>query len=523
MTRWQPVIYRDWRGGRNDSAHLLALRDNELAEIENFYVARDAHLKKRAGYDTVYDTSFQSSAVAHGLQQVRIGTTRYLITTYGTAIHKDNTGAITGTASLTAGQDKPVVMTVFQGLLIGTQSDTTVGINAPFAWNGSGNAAALTTSPPSLAVALATFKNRVVMGNVTFGGTAYPESVVWSKVGTSTTWPTNQLNGVYPGTGKYITKHLNFFTGSSDSDGELLLIFKDTGLFYMRHVVSSGAGGLSTSFAFGMIDKENGCPSPHGAIVVDRIAYWASYNGFYMMGPDLIPIFIGGPLSELWKKVPKNRVPHIKVEYLKDLSQLWFSVSVASTAGGSQSSNNRILVFDTQFKRWVGVYTNISANAMAEFVDSSNNRWLYTGDYANYLIYKQNFGNDDDGTGIQGRIKSGFYDLGNKSSVKSLRAVLLLLASETDKQGSIYITLFNVNRRQSVTVSIESMGAILDNFELDFDTLGGEDYSQAWERIGGDARYAQIEIVTPKNSTPMDIYGYGFFHVLKRTTPGTTL
>src|SRR3990167_670598 len=132
-SRQIPVIYRGWEGGVSDVRNLLALRDNELADIRNFYVARDGHVRRRAGQDAVYASSFQSSEPAHGLAQVRLGGTRYLVTTYGTAIQKDNTGAITGTASLTAGPGQPGGMTVFPALLVGCPSDVTAGINAPLA------------------------------------------------------------------------------------------------------------------------------------------------------------------------------------------------------------------------------------------------------------------------------------------------------------------------------------------------------------------------------------------------------
>ena len=118
-TRWTPVIYRGWQGGINDSKNLLAISPNELADSRNFYVARDGHLRRRLGQAAVYADSFQASAVAHGLFQARLGNVLYLVTTYGTAITKDNNGtAITGTASLTAGADKPVSFAVFKDLLV---------------------------------------------------------------------------------------------------------------------------------------------------------------------------------------------------------------------------------------------------------------------------------------------------------------------------------------------------------------------------------------------------------------------
>ena len=517
---------RGWQGGINDSKNLLALAPNELAEARNFYVARDGHLRRRAGQDGVYAT-FQSSAVAHGLFQARLGNVLYLVTTYGTAIHKDDTGAITGTASLTAGANKPVSFAVFKDLLIGCQSDNAtqnafVGINAPFAWNGSGNAAALTTSPPSLAVSVATFKNRLFFWNCTFGGTAYPESVVWSLFNTATTWPTNQIAGVYPGTGRYGTALKPFFRAVDGGDGEVLLAFKDTGTFYIYH---NPSGSGASAFGIGRISDSIGCPAPQGVVEAGGVVYWPSYGGFYRMGPDMVVgprSYIGGPIEQLWKRVPRNRIPFIRGANLEDLQQVWFSASVASTEGGTQATNNRIFVYDTYFQKWVGVYDNILANCMAQVIDSSLIRHIYTTDYANYLIYKQNTGLDDDGTGFASWIKTGYMGLGSPGAMKGLRHAVLELGSETDKAGTLFTTLYNITSSQSSAVSVGTTGVPLDEFTLDRDTLAGPDYSQWVGKIGGRARYVQAELRFSANAVAFDLYGLGYYILPTRSLPGIT-
>jgi len=516
-----PVLYHSWAGGRNDSKSLLALNRNELAEISNFYVAQDGHLKKRAGFSKVYATTPIGSTVAHGMIQTRIGTTRYLITTAGAEIYKNDDGAITGTASLTAGADKPVVMVTFNDLLIGTQSDTTVGINAPFAWSGTGNAAALTTSPPSLAVTVAAFKNRLVFGNVTFGGTAYPNGIVFSKVNTATTYPTNQIILAYPGTGKYIASFLNFAADVSESDKEVLLVFQDSGLCMLRHQVLT-VGDLTTAFVLDAIPDAGGCPAPLGPIAADGFAYWPSYRGFYYMGTDLKPVYIGRPLETFWSTVPKNRIPHIKSVHLQDLGHIWFSVSGAGSVGGTQATNNKVCVWSTVFRRWVGIYSGILANVMCEFIDSNLNRYVYSSDYANYLIYKQNTGTSDgvSTTGIQASFKTGFMDLGNPNIQKSFRKFILELGTDALKQYQVNISLYNVTGAQALALESGEAGVLLDSFMLDSDSLAGPEYGQVWARIGGKARYAQVELVTAANTQDLDIYGLGFYVVPRRATAG---
>ena len=516
-----PVLYHSWAGGRNDSKSLLALNRNELAEISNFFVAQDGHLKKRAGFSKVYDTTPIASNIAHGMIQTRIGTTRYLVTTAGTAIYKDDSGTITGTATLTAGADKPVVMATFKDLLIGCQSDTTVGLNAPFAWSGSGNAAALTTSPPSLAVTVSPFKNRVVFGNVTFGGTAYPEAIVFPKVNTATTWPTNQIIQIYPGTGRYIAASLPFAADMSESDKEVLLIWKDNGLFMLRHRVLS-VGALTSAFVQDAIPDAGGCPAPLGPIAVDNIAYWPSYRGFYMMGPDLQPQYIGRPLEVFWTTVPKNRIPHIKSAYLQDLGQIWFTISGAGSAGGTQTTNNKICVWSTVFRRWVGIHSGINANVMCEFQDSNLNRYVYSSDYTDFLIYKQNTGTSDgvSTTGIAASFKTGFLDLGNPGTQKSFRKFILELGTDAVKQYQVNITLYNVTGAQGLALESGEAGVVLDQFMLDTDLLAGPEYGQVWARIGGKARYAQVELVTQANTQDLDVYGLGFYIVPRRASAG---
>lgn len=509
-----PIIYKEWNGGYNDAKNLLALKRNELADIRNFFVARDGHLKKRGGQAKVYATSFFSSSVAHGLYAGRIGTTRYLWSTAGTKLFHGNNNDITGTATIVDSKDKPVVMVTFKDLLIGAQNDTTVGLGAPFSWSGASTAAALAGTPPSLTVAICPFKNRLFMGNVTFGAVAYPEAVVYSALESAISWPTNQIAQIYPGTGKFITAFLPYSVGTQDQD-DLLLIFKDTGLFYARHQLL-GTGNLISAFTFHTISERVGCPAPLGVVEVDRVAYWPSYRGFYAMGPDLIPRYIGGPLETFWATVPKNRIPHIKVAYYEKFGQVWFFVS----AGTSQTTNNRVCVWDVFLKRWVGIYDSINANVATIFIDSNLNRLVYTSDYTNYLIYEQDNGASDNGSGFIGRFKTGLLDLDNPRVLKSLRRILLELATESDKRFSAYLTLFNYDMTQSNSVQVSTSGAILDSFNLDVDMLGGSDYSQVWFRVGGQARYAQLEIVTPQEANAFDCYGIAFFAVPVRSGPG---
>ncbi len=527
-TRQVPVLLRGWEGGYNDSKNLLSLRPNELADIYNFYVARDGHAKRRAGQAAVYASSFQSSNVAHGLQQVRLGGVQYLITTAGAVIYYDNGTVITGTAALTAGADKPVSMAVFQGLLIGCQSDNTtnnrfLGINAPFAWNGTGTAAALTTTPPTRGVAVATFKNRVFFWNVTFGGTVYPESVVWSLFNTATTWPTNQIFGIYEGTGGYGTALKRFFRATDGSDGEVLLAFKDTGLFY---IYQNPNGFGASAFGVGVISGSIGCPAPQGVVEAGGIVVWPSYGGFYKMDASMVldprRNYIGGPIEQLWSRVPKNRIPFIKGAYLEDLQQIWFSVSVAATVGGAQTTNNTVLVWDAYFQRWVGVYQGINANVMAQVIDSNLNRWIYAGDYANYLIYKQNTGTDDAGTGFESWIKTGYWDLGSPNQMKDFRQNVLELGTDTAKVGTFYTTLYNLTSTRSASVSVGTTGVPLDQFTLDVDMLAGSDYGQWLGRIGGQARYAQAQLKLPRGSTAFDLYGLGYYVVPRRSLPGSS-
>lgn len=519
-TRFTPVLYRGWGGGLNDSKNLLTLRENELSDIRNFYVARDGHLKRRAGQNGVYAT-FTGGDVVHGLHQTRIDSTRYLLTTAGTKLYRDNGTDITGTAVITAGQNNPVKMVTFKNTVIGVQSDTTAGINKPFKWTGSGNAALLDASgnPPSRAVAIAPWKQRLFFGNVTYEGTVYQDGVIWTEFDTIDRIIGQDIKRLDAGSGQYTTSFLRLGRGP-EPDLDVMLIFQDRSLHYSQHRSIGGDPIINSAFTFGNISDSVGCPAPLGPVEVDGVAYWPSYRGFYRMGPDLViddRNYIGKTIEIFWDTIPRNRIPHIKGDYLEDLGQIWWAVS----SGTGQTTNNRVVVFDTVFQRFVGIHDGINANVMTAIIDANLNRKLYTSDYSNQIIYEQNNGLDDDGTGFTAYLKTGYLDLRSPGVMKSFRKVLMELGTDTEKLGSVYTYLYNLSGTQVQSLSVGTAGTPLDQFQLDVDFLVGSDYSQFSGRASGRARYVQLEYRTTQQKA-FDCYGLGYYVMGRRSGPGVT-
>jgi hypothetical protein len=120
----------------------------------------------------------------HATPQLAMVFTTDKIRTYDGSSFSDITGAATVTCDTTNRVHSDALHTT-----TGTKFYFTEGNNNVRVWTGSGNIAAIGGSPQfSKARCLATFGDRIIVGNTTESGTDYPQRIRWSKVNDGENW-----------------------------------------------------------------------------------------------------------------------------------------------------------------------------------------------------------------------------------------------------------------------------------------------------------------------------------------------
>lgn len=192
-----------------------------------------------------------------GTDHTLIGTTAGFLSFDGTNWSSITGGALTGTA------DNHVRFAVF--ILAG--STTVIAVNdvdATQSYTGVGNFAALAGSPPIAKCATVAFQ-RVILGNVTVGGTRYGSSLWPSGFQTPTSWNSADIVNL-PDTGDTIVEV------KSLSD-QVFVIYKDRSQW-----VGIGAGNLFP-FIFELKDRQVGPVSPAVVVQAEDNHYYIGQDG----------------------------------------------------------------------------------------------------------------------------------------------------------------------------------------------------------------------------------------------------
>ena len=177
----------NFSGGLNSNELSSQIKDNEASDAQNV-VYFDGGIKKVPGF-TRYSSQIGGSGATgrvtgiHDFQQ-RDGT-QFLVVTIADAIYNFTSAPGTDiTGGLTVNDALHTFIT-FNDKLIGTNYT-----DAPWIWDGTGNAAALGGGPPDQAKWVSTFNSRAVLGNVIVGANTFSTRVYFSAIDNPESWDT---------------------------------------------------------------------------------------------------------------------------------------------------------------------------------------------------------------------------------------------------------------------------------------------------------------------------------------------
>lgn len=386
---WRKFAYFDNKGGLNDNSSTTEIANNEATDLQNVTFDVGGAITKRKGFINIpapkmYAVSTGAVATTKAITGIcfykKDSGSRYLLAlgnADGEAIAwKKDYGATAGPA--TGEWDNITGTTLGSTYTNNYQPDfaiasdsvifTTGQSQIPWVWTGTGICTQLTPAPATAATgSMVKFhKNQMFVG----GDSDYPSRVYFSDLGDITYFYRTDFFDVATTDGSKVRGIVSAF--------DSLYIFKDRSIWRL-------SGDERDSFRLQKMVEGIGTLSNASIRVVNNYIYFttaqndiAVYDGAYTC--KFISQKIRGTIGDLnFERATNNRGVAFSTYKYNDYD---YYVSV-STAGST--TNNRILVFDTQYSAWTK-FRGINACSMCVGDDDSFQDSLYFGDYSGYVM-----------------------------------------------------------------------------------------------------------------------------------------
>lgn len=427
-------------------------------------------LRKMFGMDLV-NAAAAATTLGHGIHYFHTKSNAKLSAVFGAGFYEDVSGtwtARTGAVTITDADANLAQGVSFQ------QGATELqlwcnGVDAPWAWTGTGNAAVLGGTPP-------TFSTMEVYRQNAFG--ALNESVRFSDTGDPTSWPA-YYEFFFPfSITKLITNGTKLACCMADRIGSVQGF--DALDFTQQHSEVLGVGCAGRNAATTAFYGANHTP------VICSIAS----DGIWMIDEQFGTRKLFGDY------------------YFEDLTQASLSKAVCAyssvdrlfyAAVPSNETNNNTLIVIDMVSGAVWPCTSIHANfvrGMASAKTSSGEEFVYFIDNAGYaFLFNKDTKNYHTGTATQAisaRYKTNRFDL---TDVHSLAEAVLLADSVGDWSLTMYINFgLESGDGSSGTINMVSSGDLLgSSFVLGASVLGGTDYVfEILSGVGGFGRFFDV-------------------------------
>lgn len=349
------VTIQDLSGGINSNTLSTSIEDRDATDASNVYYF-DGFLRKIFGAPRVNTMigGFGATDKINGIHdfQLRDGTQQLVVVTESDIFRRNGTNWTSIVGALVVSDARHQLIT-FNDSTIGTNLD-----DAPWAWPGAGNAAALGGGPPS-AKWITVFQNRVILANANVGGSLFPARAYYSAVDDATSWDTTN----------------RVWDFEIDDGDELtgVLPLRQSLVFYKRNSISLLSwDGYSTPVIDHQYKKGVGCVSgytvKHARIFINEIMR----EGHIFLGEDGLFFFDGSEVTRLSDKAKDflksqntQRFSEAVAEFYKPLDQycLFFTSS-------GETANDSGLIYDTR-RGGIWPIDGFRANAVALVENSS--------------------------------------------------------------------------------------------------------------------------------------------------------
>ena len=395
--------------GLQDKTNVLILDPRELQIARNVHFYETGSWTKRSGYAKRWTDVLSGSPILTGLYEFikRDGTKKFIASCDKLYYGSDGDTAaveITGSLTFTPGTTGENLMSFI------TFNNKTLGANGVEAlWQYDGTTASTLAGSPPICPIIATYQNFVFIA----GNSTYPYRLYFSNDGVETTWTGTDYIDIGDLTSPI--KGLATLFGK-------LYIFTRKGMYQL-------SGYDRDTFSIDEVTTSVGCVAHKSIVKVDNNLIFLTDRGIYSF--DGINVhYLSGKIQTYIEGLNYARTPYIVAELYKAKNQVWFSVST-----GSNGSHNNVIcmTYDPTASETTGIkkedvafaiYTGMAFNCFGLETSATELDRLFAGSYTGY-IFKQDKGNNDNGSGIDFVVKPPPIDMSVPETFKRFRYIKL--------------------------------------------------------------------------------------------------
>jgi hypothetical protein len=501
-TDYQPIDFLRNNKGLNTRDTRAGMDLSYASDLLNVDLDVTGAFKKRNGY-VVLGGDSGSNVVGLVNFQKGVGTLFALKVTDAVIEKMDGFDGtwdtITGAVTLTAGQNNFISWTIGVDTIIGTN-----GINPPFKYTGTGNAAALSITQFTLARYVNYYKNRAIFLGTTETN-LYPNRVRWANVGTIETYTANDY-----------TDECDTADGSQIVGSVLFLddlyIFKNSRSNGIRKLQYTGSTAIGQ--AFGVINiGEVGAISGFSIVPVDinglgsGIVYWGVDNKIrFFNGTESISLsdHIQPTLNAL--NIGRNK--YIQGKKYSKKNQIWFTVS-----DGTSSTNNTIIIYDYYNNAFLK-HDDITANVLAILTDGNDIEYMCSGGYTGYT-FRHDSGYNDNTSAYNSYFWSAWIPFGSISLAKRPRWIDLIIAETGSYNLQVgYNYDFNDGEYNHESISLDMGSAKFGTaiFGVDQFPLGTILKTKLPIYSSGEEKFMRLKFYNNNTDEPFTVYGYSLLY-----------
>ena len=202
-----------------------------------------------------------------------------------------------------------------------------------------------------------------------------------------------------------------------------------------------------------------GVVAPHSVVPVGKYIYFLHSTGFYRFD-GIGVVYISGKIQKLFDKTDSAAIPDDMLSKVQGRFDRVNNCVEWIVRSGSGTQNNLKLIFDINSESWyVDTFT---ASAIATVSDAYSRDLQYHGDYSGY-VYRDNYGNTDDGSTINAYIQTRVYTI-KESPV--LDYVFRGMTSRFDTEDSGSVTVSAATSGYTTFTNVDTVNLVKSGYNF---------------------------------------------------------
>jgi hypothetical protein len=393
--------------GLNNLGSPTLIDDREFSESLNIEYGEGGVARKRNGYTE----AIGGLTAGKGLGSLVTESIRHLATVDGTTFkYSDNGAAFTSVATVSFTASAEVVFTQARNTLYIWN-----GVEGGATWNGTALARPGTMPKAKFAIFYAD-------KHIASGVEGQPNRLYISQTDNASAF--TRASGILhnstevPGATVFSGTTANFIDVRKD-DGdkitglarfqELVIVFKERSIYQLTFDENGDP-------AIDLITGSTGCVSHKSIDNVENDVYFLSREGIRVFGNEAD--YFGALRTSVISGRIQTVTDSINSAYFTKANAIYYDNKYFLSIPTVSSSIVKTIVYDRRFKAWA-VWDNFDANAYLQYVDSSNNNYLYFLDDNGTQVHKLTPGTyNDNGAAINSYLVSKAFDMGNPDITK---------------------------------------------------------------------------------------------------------